>query len=265
MAIMTKAPMFEKEFAYSGEIGKWKGLMDIKWIFIRDLYFSDIGYMKEKKKDISELKDGTSLSLNNALILIEKFNKIKEKSDIFVRFPQLDKNEKDVRSKADSMIKTGKYDIYVKRQHEEKKQYLQQLDEKEKAKAKEKPKSVVAVMKKLTQDHLLKQYVEQVWKNKEDKATQTPIVTVNNNLAESQLKEQHHQQVQDKEESKKELPFLFFDKKKFIESNLRNQHLQQARDNEEAKEEQTPVVAIKKKLTQGQLKKLKKQQNKRYA
>ena len=154
MAMMTKPAIFKKEFAYWGEIGKWKGLLGVKWIFVRDLYFSDIGYMEENNTDISELKDGTSLSLNNALMLIDKLNKIKEKSDIFARFAHLDKKEKDIRAKAEAMIMTGMYDIYAKEHEEKKKQYLQQIGEKEEAKEEAPP--VVVVKKKLTQGQLKK-------------------------------------------------------------------------------------------------------------
>ena len=154
MAQMTKQVKSNKEFAYWGEIGKWKGLLGVEWIYVKDLYFEDIGFMEENDEHISELKDGTRLSLNNASVLIDKMSSIEAKSDIFARLANLDKKEKDIRAKADAMIMTGMYDIYAKEHEEKKKQYQQQNKEKDEVKEESVP--VVVVKKKLTQGQMKK-------------------------------------------------------------------------------------------------------------
>lgn len=151
---MTKTVMTNKEFAYWGEIGKWKNIFGVEWLFLRDLDFNSIGYMEENNDPISELKDGTTLTYNNARALLEKFNSMDGKSDIFARFPALDKKESDIRGKADAMIMTGMYDIYAKEQEEKKKQFVQNV--KEKSEFKEEPTPVLVVKKKLTQGQMKK-------------------------------------------------------------------------------------------------------------
>lgn len=154
MAEMTQDVQQNKEFAYWGEIGKWKGIFGVKWIFVRDLYFDDIGFMEENGDPVSELKDGSGLSMNNALVLIEKFNSMEGKSDIFTKFAMLDKKENDIRGKADTMIMTGMYDIYAKEQEDKKNKFLQNI--KEPAEVKEEEAPVLVVKKKLTQGQMKK-------------------------------------------------------------------------------------------------------------
>lgn len=50
------------EFAYWGEIGKWRGLMMIQWIYTSDVGFNMITDIKQDSKGTDEcifdLKDG---------------------------------------------------------------------------------------------------------------------------------------------------------------------------------------------------------------
>ena len=156
---MTKAAQQDKEFAYWGEIGKWKGLFGVEWLFVRDLYFEQLGGMEQNNDPVSELKDGSQLSMNNAIDLINKFNEIGNKSDIFARFAMLDKKENDIRAKADAMIMTGMYDIYAKEQEEKKNQYIESLRDNNYEQREQKQESsepVMVVKKKLTQGQLKK-------------------------------------------------------------------------------------------------------------
>lgn len=160
MAKMTKSVIEKKEFAYWGEIGKWKELFGVEWLIVKDLYFNELDHMSENDLPISELRDGYEISPNNAKEIIAKFDEIAVKSDIFTRFANLDKKEKDIRSKADAMIMTGMYDIYAKEHEEKKKQYLQQIKDKSDV-PKEEPVPVVIVKKKLTQGQKKKMMKQQ--------------------------------------------------------------------------------------------------------
>lgn len=156
VAQMTKPVKQEKEFAYWGEIGKWKGLFGVEWIFVRDLYFDDIENLDENGEKISELKDGSMLSMNNAVAIVERFNGIGHRSDIFSRFANLDKKENDIRGKADAMIMTGMYDIYAKEQEDKKNKFLASIKDQADEVKEEPAEPVMVVKKKLTQGQLKK-------------------------------------------------------------------------------------------------------------
>lgn len=63
------------EFAYWGEIGKWRGLMMIQWIYLSDVGFNMITDIKQEDKGnmecLFDLKDGHEVSLENALTMIQ--------------------------------------------------------------------------------------------------------------------------------------------------------------------------------------------------
>lgn len=47
IARLIDKPDLETEFPYWGEIGKWKGVMKIRWIFVRDVSFDDLTDLEE--------------------------------------------------------------------------------------------------------------------------------------------------------------------------------------------------------------------------
>ena len=56
----------DKEFAYWGEIGKWRGLMLVEWVFVRDVKFHMVTDLEENGVCLFDLKDGTELSWSNS-------------------------------------------------------------------------------------------------------------------------------------------------------------------------------------------------------
>jgi hypothetical protein len=56
----------EREFAYWGEIGKWRGLCFISWIFLCDVGFNMITDFEEEGEALFNLKDGVAISWKNA-------------------------------------------------------------------------------------------------------------------------------------------------------------------------------------------------------
>ena len=123
MAVMETKARQNKEFAYWGEIGKWKGLMKVEWVFVKDLMFSEIPELIENNDYVTELKDGSRLSWKNARVLLEKMNNNKEIGNIFNNFVHLDKKERNIRTKADSSIKTGMYKIFAEEHQKKRKEY----------------------------------------------------------------------------------------------------------------------------------------------
>ena len=47
LARLVDRPDLQTEFPYWGEIGKWKGIMRIEWLLIRDAYFDDLPALDE--------------------------------------------------------------------------------------------------------------------------------------------------------------------------------------------------------------------------
>jgi hypothetical protein len=145
MAVMETKAKQNKEFAYWGEIGKWKGLMKVEWVFVKDLMFRDIPDLLENNEYVSELKDGSRLSWKNARTILDKMNNIPETGNIFNNFIHLDKKEKNIRTKADSSIKTGMYKIFAEEHQKKRKEY--QFENKQKVDTE----PVIVIKKKLTQ------------------------------------------------------------------------------------------------------------------
>lgn len=127
------------EFAYWGEIGKWRGLMMIQWIYLSDVGFNMITDLKQDNKGqddcIFDLKDGQELTLDNALKMIYNYDQNKKiLSQVFKEFFKYDKREIKVRTNVDTLIKTGMYEM-AKKEVDKKKQEI--TDEKEEQVAKE--------------------------------------------------------------------------------------------------------------------------------
>ena len=51
----------EMEFAYWGEIGKWRGLMMINWVYLTDLGYNMITDIHQNGESLFDLKDGAEV------------------------------------------------------------------------------------------------------------------------------------------------------------------------------------------------------------
>ncbi len=60
-----------KEFAYWGELGRWRGLCFVHWILVREVPFEMISDLKEDGEVLFNLKDGSAVSFRNAFNLIQ--------------------------------------------------------------------------------------------------------------------------------------------------------------------------------------------------
>jgi hypothetical protein len=58
IAKVEDRPMFWQEFPYWGEIGRWKGVIKIKFLYVRDLYFDKIPGNLVDDATVYEWKDG---------------------------------------------------------------------------------------------------------------------------------------------------------------------------------------------------------------
>ena len=60
----------EKEFAYWGELGKWRGLCFVQWLLVREVPFEMTSQLTENGDVLFDLKDGSPLSFSNASFMI---------------------------------------------------------------------------------------------------------------------------------------------------------------------------------------------------
>ena len=122
-AELVSLPNPNKEFPYWGEIGKWKGIMHVRWLFVRDLYFDSLSSLTIQDQPLFELKDGTDVSSDEGLFLMKTFSEAVERSEMFKVFYKLDEKEKELRVRADMIIDQGAMEEKTK-EHEQKKQNI---------------------------------------------------------------------------------------------------------------------------------------------
>ena len=162
MAVLDNMDL-EKEFPYFGEIGKWIGVMHLRWIFVRDVMFDEVGELKESiptgdYRRMNEMTDGSRLSTQNAMRIFELMNTPRPLSHCFHKFVNYDHHERKIRSNVDKIIEANMMEIYKKK--------LQQktMEEKFEAKESEPEKVELVVKKKLTQGELKKLKKQQMQK-----------------------------------------------------------------------------------------------------
>lgn len=146
----------EREFPFFGEIGRWVGIMFMRWIFLRDVMFDEVAELKEtghngEYRRLNEMTDGSRLNAINALRIIELMNTARPISHVFEKFPNYDFQEKKMRNNVEEIIRTNMMDIYKKKAQ---KSLEEKLEEKEDEI--EKQKGEVVIKKKLTQGELKK-------------------------------------------------------------------------------------------------------------
>jgi hypothetical protein len=128
LARMVGEVDLNREFAYWGEIGRWRGLCRIEWVFARDLLFSQISQLQQNGSYIDELKDGCEISWDNANTMMSLFIQNSKASSVLQSFPHLDSRELKVRNHIDTSIQTGMIDIYKNKVDKKKEQ--QQIEKK---------------------------------------------------------------------------------------------------------------------------------------
>lgn len=146
----------DREFPFFGEIGRWVGIMFMRWIFLRDVLFDEIAELKETNHNgeyrrMNEMTDGSRLSPINALRIIELMNTPRPVSHVFEKFPNYDFQEKKMRNNVEEIIRTNMMDIYKKKVQ---KNMEEKMEEKEDEN--DKLKGEIIIKKKLTQGEMKK-------------------------------------------------------------------------------------------------------------
>lgn len=88
--------------------------MLVEWVLVRDVKFHMVTDLEENGVCLFDLKDGSELSWSNASQMIEFMLQNNKYGEIFKEFWKNDKREIKVRSKIDTLIKTGMIDMVKK-------------------------------------------------------------------------------------------------------------------------------------------------------
>ncbi len=112
LAQMTFLSNPNTEFAYWGEIGKWRGICGVSWLIVRDVHFNLVTQLRQNGDYLDELKDGSELSYENTRVVVDTMNQRREPSGILQEFPRLDRSEMKIRNKINSIIQSGIIEIY---------------------------------------------------------------------------------------------------------------------------------------------------------
>ena len=88
--------------------------MLVEWVLVRDVKFHMVTDLEENGVCLFDLKDGSELSWRNASLMIEFMLQNNKYGEIFAEFWKNDRREIKVRSKIDTLIKTGMIDMVKK-------------------------------------------------------------------------------------------------------------------------------------------------------
>ena len=104
----------EQQFDYWWNKARWKGIFNLKWIYVKNIDLKSIT-RKEGEKRFYELYDGEQLSAENGHFILDMFNHIEFKYDysifkFFMLFDQREDYLMGVRSTMDVQIKLQKQD-----------------------------------------------------------------------------------------------------------------------------------------------------------
>jgi len=97
VAQITGDPDLSKSFNYWWEEGKWNGLMNVKWLYIKDIPYQHFKHLEEGDKPIPSLRDGTKISFENGIKMLSLFKDTEGYGNIFEAFAYMDDREEKLR------------------------------------------------------------------------------------------------------------------------------------------------------------------------
>lgn len=97
VAQITGDPDLSKSFNYWWEEGKWNGLMNVKWLYIKDIPYQHFKHLEEGDKPIPSLRDGTKISFENGVKMLSLFKDTEGYGNIFEAFAYMDDREEKLR------------------------------------------------------------------------------------------------------------------------------------------------------------------------
>jgi len=97
VAQMTSDVDFSKSFGYWWENSKWTGVFRIKWVFVKDVEYSQFTNLSSGDKPVTQNRDGTRLDFNTGIKMLKVFEQSKSTESIFNAFTYMDEREEKLR------------------------------------------------------------------------------------------------------------------------------------------------------------------------
>lgn len=103
VAQMTSDVDFSKSFGYWWEKTKWNGVMNLKWVYIKDVNYQEFSNIFYLDKPVTHHRDGTRLDFETGLKMLKIFSQANNNQNIFEDFPFMDEREEKMRVERDIM------------------------------------------------------------------------------------------------------------------------------------------------------------------
>jgi YT521-B-like domain len=103
VAKMTTDVDFSKSFGYWWEKTKWNGVMNLQWIYVKDVQYSAFSNIYYMDKPVTHHRDGTRLDYETGMKMLKIYEKADDSQSIFDAFPYMDDREEKMRVDRDIM------------------------------------------------------------------------------------------------------------------------------------------------------------------
>lgn len=88
---------FSKSFSFWWEQTKWSGVMNLKWVYIKDINYSNFSNIFFMNKQVTHHRDGTKLDFETGMKMLKVFDQSKSPESIFDDFHTMDNREEKLR------------------------------------------------------------------------------------------------------------------------------------------------------------------------
>jgi len=97
VAQMVSDVDFSKSFNYWWDGAKWSGVMNLKWIYVKDINYSLFSNIYYQNKPVTHHRDGTRLDFETGMKMLKAFDQSKTTDSIFEHFEYMDNREEKLR------------------------------------------------------------------------------------------------------------------------------------------------------------------------
>ena len=88
---------FSKSFSFWWEMTKWSGVMNLKWVYVKDINYSHFNSIYYLNKQVTHHRDGTRLDFETGMKMLKVFDQSKSADSIFDEFQLMDNREEKLR------------------------------------------------------------------------------------------------------------------------------------------------------------------------
>jgi len=102
VAQMVSEVDFAKSFNFWWEKTKWTNVFKIKWIFVKDIEYSEFNSISFQDKQVTQHRDGTKFDFETGIKMLSIYENFKAQKSIFDDFCYMDDREEKLRIERDS-------------------------------------------------------------------------------------------------------------------------------------------------------------------